>query len=470
MQSPQYLEKQLARFEKIPFAAITVGDVVGKGRFKKVHQGRYNGRDVVVLRYVKDTKDFSRSVSPTRNGSASNDRDSKDEDKNYNELKILCLLSKKGSEAFVPEIYGVCHENHSTIIVQEFAAWQNLKDLLKKSGVKVTNLHKLQCGSQMSRAMAFLESKCVVHADLSARNVLMFRFEEDPSLLVAKVSDFGLSCILKEGTDSVLQRQPQATRWCAPETVSLNKLSHRADMWSLGVTMWEIYADGVAPWPCREGRADVAAQLRVIAEKGASAEGGDDVSGDFPRSDCCPVVVHSVILSCMKADEYARPRFTALAMTLDNIIEEGGETGGQLEDVEVSFSEHVESSSGDAGDIDLTAQLLMPPVKERLSVADTPQWLAYCAWAAVDKAAAGRLEALCLFADPKDRDLLVDTENRLKRRAEQIASLRKGAAGMQAFKTPVYPPYSYVPGFHASTTPSQAEFAGVGPFTPVHRY
>lgn len=427
----QTLEKQLAKLEKIAFGTINVGDVVGKGRFKRVHRGRFRGRDVVVLRYAKDV---SRGFSPQRQRPGGPDQN-EEKDKNCNELRILAQLAKKGSEACVPEIYGVCHEPHSTIIVQEFASRGTLKSLLQNASLQelASNLHRLHCANQVARAMAFLESERVVHADLSCRNVLIFRFEEAPHHVVAKVSDFGLSVVLKGNSDCLQLRQPQATRWCAPETVSENKLSHRADMWSLGVTLWEMYANGAVPWPLRPKRAEVAARLKDIVETGGAAEGTPEVGEDFPCSSLCPAVVHRVILSCLRADEHLRPQFAHLAKTWARIIEEGGESDSLATDAASAITSGMGSASRKKGG----GRFELPP-KEQSTEPDTPQWRNWCAWAAADEGVAARLKALRAFPE-EDRQVLLDAEDRLKRQLDQIVDLKREASAKQVMSNSGYP-------------------------------
>mmetsp|Transcript_29160 Transcript_29160/g.45638 ORF Transcript_29160/g.45638 Transcript_29160/m.45638 type:complete len:624 (-) Transcript_29160:80-1951(-) len=420
----QALEKQLAKLEKISFASISVGDVVGRGRFKRVHQGRYKGRDVVVLRYVKDSRGFS----PGRESRGSEPKAEDEKEKNLNELRILALLTKKGCESFVPEIYGVCHEPHSTIVVQEFASWGTLKSLLQNSSLNsvMTNLHRLHCAHQISKAMSYLESEAVVHADLSCRNVLIFRFNEAPHQVIGKVSDFGLSVVLKEGATSTILRQPQATRWCAPETVSENKLSHRADMWSVGVTIWEMYSDEKHPWPLRAKRSQVASRLKDLADTGGSAEGSSSVDADFPRGAGCPPVVHAVLMSCLRADEFTRPRFEQLTETLGRIIEEGGEKDSHAEAI-IAASRRASKASASSGKTRRDTKDFVLPPKEEAREPDTVQWHAMCACAAVDDAIASRLHALRAFPE-EDRDVLLEAESRLQRQMDQIAGLKKEAS------------------------------------------
>lgn len=286
------------RLENVQPAVLSVGDEIGKGRFKRVHRGRYKRKEVVILRYAKDG--------------------------DSNELRILTLLGQQGPNLLVPEIYGLCTERDATSVVQEIAEWGALKSVLKDKelGKRVTTPHRLRAASQMANALAFLQSCRVVHADLSCRNVLVCRLDPEPHTFLVKITDFGLSVVLEEGADFANKKQPQATRWCAPETIAYQKLSHRADAWSYGALVWEMFADAALPWAKREKRGDVAARLRDLAENEGLAEGGPGMSADFPCPSACPPSAHKLILSCFVVDELSRPTFPQLQQSFGRVIEE----------------------------------------------------------------------------------------------------------------------------------------------------
>jgi serine/threonine protein kinase len=452
----QTLEKQLSKLEKVSFGSISVGDVVGKGRFKRVHQGRYKGRDVVILRYAKDPSrsliDKKQNRRPHSPSSA--ERPAEEErDRNFNELRILTLLANsRGNEMFVPEIYGACHEPHSTIIVQEFASWGTMKGHMQNSSLRAacTNMHKLHCIVLLCRAMDFLQSEHVIHADLSLRNVLLFRFDDVPHQLVAKVSDFGLSVLLKPDDDSVIRKQPQATRWCPPETVARNKLSHRSDVWSLGVTIWELYAAGALPWRERAKRIQVAARLKDIAETGGVGEGGTDVSGDFPCDPDCPQVVHRRILSCLRSDENARPKFAYLTAVFGRIIEDGGEVDSlALEEDLVAAS-----SSGERLQRDMQKVSAKFEFSRRHSSVEpeSAHWRMWSKIAETDENVAKRLEVLLGFSEA-DRQILLEVESRILMQKEALTERRKCLSSVNPVRSlscprlKVSPLPSEVPGF-----------------------
>jgi len=321
---------------------LSIGEEIGKGRFKRVVEGTLRSSslgdecDVVVLQYVKSGE--------------------------KRELQVLTMLAKNTSSCpFVPEIYGAIDEGPTMLIVQERAHWGSMKAALSGTdGVHFTFEHKLHGSTQISRAMAFLESMRIVHADLSCRNILLCKYlQEDPSCTLVKVTDFGLAVVLKEGADSEIRKQPQATRWCAPETVAHSKFSHRSDVWSLGTTLWELFSGGAVPWVRWQRRSNVGARLRTLADIAAKG-GSENISEDFPAPCDCNPAAHSAMLACLQVDERARPGFAQLVEDFALIVEEViGARGGGVSDDELKASEEVSpAQAAEAGMGDLPDSIL----------------------------------------------------------------------------------------------------------------
>eukprot|EP00929_Paragymnodinium_shiwhaense_P043752 TRINITY_DN22480_c0_g1_i3.p1 TRINITY_DN22480_c0_g1~~TRINITY_DN22480_c0_g1_i3.p1 ORF type:complete len:372 (-),score=62.08 TRINITY_DN22480_c0_g1_i3:2-1030(-) len=190
-------------------ASLSIEGELSRGRFKQVQKGVLKvgdmARDVVVLRYAREASEVR-------------------------EIEILSLLADAPrSGSFVPELYGAYNETKSTLIVQELARFGTLKTALtatENEAVAMTGAHKLRVLSRLADAMAFLESMRIVHGDLSCRNVLVCNLEEEPQETVVKITDFGLAVELEEGKDSLVRKQPMATRWCAPEVPRGFRLSY----------------------------------------------------------------------------------------------------------------------------------------------------------------------------------------------------------------------------------------------------
>lgn len=76
--------------------------------------------------------------------------------------------------------------------------------------------------------------------DLAARNVLISSDD------VAKVADFGLARV---STAGVADPGKLPIKWTAPEVLRQKVSTSKSDVWSFGVTVWEIYSFGRTPYP-----------------------------------------------------------------------------------------------------------------------------------------------------------------------------------------------------------------------------
>lgn len=286
---------------------------IGEGRFKKVYAGYHADHGpVALLRIPGDTES--------------------------NELRMLGELSRiEESFMYFPEIFAAKEDpSGDVLLAQEISTLGSVRSMLMEpdSSPLLTPIHRLNIAAQLAAAVDFLERACVIHTDIACRNVLLFQLDEEPEFTTAKLTDFGFAKQLPSGVDQITCKQPQATRWCAPETVASNTWSYMTDVWSLGASLWELFAGGAAPWKRFSKRADVAKRLRALA----SCEVGDvvDLSEEFPLnfSDSYPLAAHKALFSCLRVDPVARAPACCVAHVLEELVDLSDMFDGQFDKID----------------------------------------------------------------------------------------------------------------------------------------
>ncbi|XP_015420808.1 PREDICTED: non-receptor tyrosine-protein kinase TYK2 isoform X1 [Myotis davidii] len=202
---------------------------------------------------------------------------------------------------------GCCEDpgEKSVQLVMEYVPLGSLRDYLPRHHVGLAQL--LLFAQQICEGMAYLHTQHYVHRDLAARNVLL-----DNDRLV-KIGDFGLAKAVPEGHDyyRVLEDGDSPVFWYAPECLKECKFYYASDVWSFGVTMYELltYCDSSQSPPSKfieligltQGQMTVL-RLTELLERGER----------LPRPEKCPHEIYVLMKNCWEADASFRPTFQNL--------------------------------------------------------------------------------------------------------------------------------------------------------------
>jgi serine/threonine protein kinase len=196
-------------------------------------------------------------------------------------------------------------------LVMDLLRGITLRDALR--GEPRLNLHDfLTVMLDTAHALVAAHTAGVVHRDLKPANIFLHR-DRITGLSSAKVLDFGISKFLDEdagatGTDAFFG----SPRYMSPEQIRApGKVDHRADLWSMGVILFEGLT-GTFP----HDAPGVVARLAAIC--GTPPLDIDRVAPDLPES------LRSLVRDCLSPIDRRIARTSEFAERLEAVLSEPG--------------------------------------------------------------------------------------------------------------------------------------------------
>uniref|UniRef100_A0A1A8QVV4 Tyrosine-protein kinase n=1 Tax=Nothobranchius pienaari TaxID=704102 RepID=A0A1A8QVV4_9TELE len=265
---------------------------LGEGHFGKVELYRYDPREDRTGELVA-----VKSLKPDNREEQSNNLSK--------EIEILKALYHKN----IVKYKGICQEEggQSIKLIMEYLPQGSLKDYLPrhKSGTSLFTL--LSYCIQICQGMEYLGSKNYIHRDLAARNVLV---ENEQTV---KIGDFGLTKSIKdnEGYYTVKDELDSPVFWYAPECLTHCKFYLASDVWSFGVTMYEIITY------CDSSKSPMTVFLNMIGQTHGQMTVMRLVKmlqdgRRLPRPDSCPAAVYNLMMRCWEQQPERRIAFNRL--------------------------------------------------------------------------------------------------------------------------------------------------------------
>nr|XP_014354017.1 PREDICTED: eukaryotic translation initiation factor 2-alpha kinase 3 [Latimeria chalumnae] len=151
----------------------------------------------------------------------------------------LCKVAEDGSKTSSPKVY--------LYIQMQLCQKENLKDWMSKK-YRIEERKKAECLEiflQIADAVQFLHNKGLMHRDLKPSNIF-FTLDN-----VVKVGDFGLVTAMDQEEDDEVALTPMPVYarhtgqvgtklYMSPEQLSGNTYSHKVDIFSLGLILFEL--------------------------------------------------------------------------------------------------------------------------------------------------------------------------------------------------------------------------------------
>src|SRR6516165_8325314 len=141
----------------------------------------------------------------------------------------------------VASVFHVGRTDENYFYAMEFVAGETLENLIKRSGRLEVKL-ALEIATQVAAGLAAVHEQNLVHRDIKPTNI-MVRLKEERSV-TAKIIDLGLAKTLVESASEAGISMPGAfagtPEFASPEQFAGGGVDIRSDLYSLGVTLWEM--------------------------------------------------------------------------------------------------------------------------------------------------------------------------------------------------------------------------------------
>jgi serine/threonine protein kinase len=204
------------------------------------------------------------------------------------------LLGQLGSHPNIAKAHDYWEDGKTAVMVTRYLAGGTLADLIARSqetGTGVPAERVIQLSTEIAQGLEHIHGRRILYRDLQPRNVLLDEWG------VVHLVDFDTAVSLDERDTSDLSQRPVIV-YTAPEVTDGGKADERADLYSLGATMYEM-ATGHPPF--------AGTREETLAARRAGLPPVLD-------RDALPEAVRDLILSLLAPEPEQRPASAAEVM------------------------------------------------------------------------------------------------------------------------------------------------------------
>ncbi|MBO4450321.1 MAG: Stk1 family PASTA domain-containing Ser/Thr kinase [Clostridiales bacterium] len=155
----------------------------------------------------------------------------------------------------IVKVFGVGHEGQFRYIVEEYVEGITVKDLINQNG-HLDWRNAVPIVIQISLALDYAHQKGIVHRDIKPQNILISRDK------VSKITDFGIARAASSTTITMTGGVIGSVHYFSPEQARGSKVGPQSDIYSIGVTLFEMVT-GRVPF---DGESNVSIAVKHLQE------------------------------------------------------------------------------------------------------------------------------------------------------------------------------------------------------------
>ncbi|KAH9576511.1 hypothetical protein CY35_01G166100 [Sphagnum magellanicum] len=266
----------------IDLQRLHMGPAFAQGAFGRLYKGTYNGEDVAVKILERPENNVEKEMVM--------------EAAFAKEVTMLATVKHQNVVRFI----GACRKPLVWCIVTEYARGGSVRSFLSKRQSRAVPLKlAVKQALDIARGMEYLHSLEIIHRDLKSDNLLI---ATDKSI---KIADFGAARI--EVQVEGMTPETGTYRWMAPEMIQHRPYTHKVDVYSFGIVLWELIT-GLLPFQ------------NMTAVQAAFAVVNRGVRPSIPAD--CPPALANIMTRCWDANAELRPGFVQVVKMLEQAQEE----------------------------------------------------------------------------------------------------------------------------------------------------
>ncbi|XP_038682076.1 G-type lectin S-receptor-like serine/threonine-protein kinase At2g19130 isoform X2 [Tripterygium wilfordii] len=204
----------LFKYQELRTATKNFSEKLGEGGFGTVYKGTLPNSTAIAVKKLKNLKQGEKQFRA--------------EVKTVGSIQHINLV----------RVRGICVEGSQRLLVYDYMPNGSLETTLFRKTAKVLDWNeRYHIAVGTARGLAYLHEKCrecIIHCDIKPENILL-----DPDYK-PKLADFGLAKLIGRDFSRVLTTMRGTRGYLAPEWISGEAITTKADVFSYGMLLFEV--------------------------------------------------------------------------------------------------------------------------------------------------------------------------------------------------------------------------------------